>query len=90
VEDDSTFDIETNLGTLKYPNKWKEKVLIEVTDEKVCFSKDGVQLFDLFFKDSDAIARTIAALRLSCFIHCKKLQQGICRRCEHHLNTSRR
>lgn len=52
-EDTSTFDIKTEVVTMKYPDKWKDKVTVEVTDEAVKFSCGNVQLFDLSFVDCD-------------------------------------
>ena len=52
-EDNTTFDIKTSVVTMKYPNKWKEKVKIDVTEESVKFSNDGTPLFDLIFKECD-------------------------------------
>lgn len=52
-EDTTTFDIKTDLVTLKYPNKWKDKVTVEVTDDMVKFSCGQEKLFDLVFKECD-------------------------------------
>lgn len=52
-EDNSTFDIQTSLVTLKYPAKWKDKVDVEVSGDTVKFSNDGTPLFDLYFKEAD-------------------------------------
>ena len=51
--DTSTFDIETSIVTLKYPNKWKEKVQVKVSDDGVKFSNSGTPLFDLYFVKCD-------------------------------------
>ena len=51
-ETTSDFDIETPVVTLKYPNKWKDKVKVEVTDDSVKFSNDGTPVFDLVFKET--------------------------------------
>ena len=51
--DTSTFDIETSVVTMKYPNKWKDKVQVKVSDEGVKFSNDGTPLFDLNFIECD-------------------------------------
>ena len=48
-EDKSTFDINTDIVTLKYPNKWKDKVDIDVSDKAVMFSFKGVKVFDIYF-----------------------------------------
>ena len=50
-EDKSTFDIETDLVTLKYPKKWEDKVDIVVSDDGAKFSYKGVKLFDIYFKE---------------------------------------
>lgn len=52
-EDTSTFDIQTPVVTMKYPNKWKEKVTVDVSDDAVKFSCNGTKLFDLCFVDCD-------------------------------------
>lgn len=52
-EDESTFDIETSVVTLKYPAKWKDKVNAEVTDKGVSFSTGDTKLFDLVFEKCD-------------------------------------
>ena len=52
-EDTTTFDIKTDLVTLKYPNKWKDKVTVDVTDDAVKFSCKEEKLFDLVFKECD-------------------------------------
>ena len=51
-EDVSTFDIKTSVTTLKYPNKWKDKVDIDISDNGVKFSNDGTSLFDLIFSEN--------------------------------------
>ena len=51
-ETTSDFDIETPVVTLKYPNKWKNKVKVEVTDDSVKFSNNGTPVFDLVFKET--------------------------------------
>lgn len=52
-EDSTTFDIKTDLVTLKYPNKWKDKVTVDVTEDTVKFAYDDLKLFDLVFKECD-------------------------------------
>ena len=52
-EDNTTFDINTDLVILKYPNKWKDEVTIEVTADTVKFSCGKEKLFDLVFKECD-------------------------------------
>lgn len=53
VVEPDVFDIETSVVTLKYPLKWKDKVTIEVSDGKVCFSNEGTPLFDLVFSEGE-------------------------------------
>lgn len=48
-EDATTFDIETRVTTFKYPNKWKDKIIINVTDDEVTFTCKNERLFDLSF-----------------------------------------
>jgi len=48
----SNFEIKTPLVTLKYPNKWKDKVKVEVTEDSVKFSDNGTPVFDLVFKET--------------------------------------
>lgn len=52
-EDNTTFDINTSVVTMKYPNKWKDMVQVEVTDDEVKFSNNGVLLFELVFVECD-------------------------------------
>lgn len=51
-EDDSTFDIETDVVTLKYPAVWKDKVSVNVTGDAVMFSCGGEKLFDVCFSET--------------------------------------
>ena len=48
-EDDSTFDIKTDIVTLKYPKRWEKKVDVKTSKDAVSFSSDGVKLFDICF-----------------------------------------
>ena len=50
-EDNETYDIETDVCTLKYPKKWKDKVTAEVGKDAVKFSCDGTKLFDICFTE---------------------------------------
>lgn len=52
-EDKGTFDIKTSLVTLKFPNKWKDKVKVDVEDDSVKFSVDETPVFDLYFRETD-------------------------------------
>lgn len=54
-EDKSTFDIKTSVATMKYPNKWKEKVEIKVTKEEVKFLNGETPLFDLVFHECEGL-----------------------------------
>ena len=50
-EDSALFDIETSVVTLKYPEKWKDQVQVDVQKDSVKFSANGTPLFDLMFKE---------------------------------------
>ena len=52
-EDNSTFDIVTPVVTMKYPAKWKDKVTVTVTSDRVSFVNDGTPIFDLVFSDEE-------------------------------------
>lgn len=52
-EDDETFDIQTNVTTLKYPAQWKDKVTVDVSDDAVRFSYGDNKLFDLSFVETE-------------------------------------
>lgn len=52
-EDSGVFTFRSKIGTLCYPNKWKDAVEIETTDAHVRFSHEGNKLFDLAFADGD-------------------------------------
>ena len=52
-DDPTTFDIPTKTVTLKYPNKWKEKVVVDVRDDIVKFSYKEEKLFDIVFEECD-------------------------------------
>ncbi len=43
-EDNSTFDIVTPVVTMKYPAKWKDKVTVTVTSDRVSFVNDGTPI----------------------------------------------
>ena len=53
TDDAETYDIETPVGTVKYPAMWKDKVKTEKTGNTVKFSNDGTPLFDLVFEKCD-------------------------------------
>ena len=44
-----TYDIETDVVTLKYPAKWKDKVTVDVSGDGVRFYSNDVELFDFLF-----------------------------------------
>ena len=52
-DDGSTFEIQTSLTTLHYPNKWKDLVTVDVSDGMVQFSYKGEKLYDLVFSVCD-------------------------------------
>ena len=52
-EDNTTFDIQTNVTTLKYPAQWKDKVTVDVSDDAVRFSYGDIKLFDLSFVETE-------------------------------------
>ncbi|MBR6051869.1 MAG: hypothetical protein IKP68_11815, partial [Clostridia bacterium] len=39
--------------TMKYPAKWKDKVTVTVTSDRVAFVNNGTPLFDLVFSDEE-------------------------------------
>lgn len=47
--DRNAFAIETRVVTLQYPAKWQDRVTVDVSEERVCFSCGGTRLFDLLF-----------------------------------------
>lgn len=52
-DDKTTFDIENEFVTLKYPNKWKEEVEIYKEEKCIKFFYDKVALFDVYFEECD-------------------------------------
>lgn len=52
-EDNSVFEIKTDLVTLYYPNKWKDKVTVKVDGKTVSFMADKRKIFDLCFEKCD-------------------------------------
>lgn len=52
-EDTSVFEIKTDVTTLYYPNKWKDKVTVKEDGKTVSFMIDKRKLFDLRFEKSD-------------------------------------
>lgn len=52
-EDDAVFEIKTDVVSLYYPEKWKEKVDVKIKGKTVSFVNDGTPLFDLCFEDCD-------------------------------------
>lgn len=49
LENNEVFEIETKYVNLHYPIKWREKISVDVNGEKVCFSSNGVVLFEIMF-----------------------------------------
>lgn len=50
LEDDGkTFEIETKIVTMHYPQRWKDSVKVEADDKAVAFSCDGTPLFTIHF-----------------------------------------
>ena len=52
-EDNATFDIKTDIVTLQYPTRWKDKVTIDVSADNVAFSCGDTKLFDISFVKTD-------------------------------------
>ena len=50
---DEVSDIPTDLVTLSYPERWKDKVEIKVEGKKVSFVNGDTPLFDLCFEECD-------------------------------------
>lgn len=48
-ENDSVFEIKTELTTLYYPEKWKDSITVKKNKKSVEFSCNGTKLFDLLF-----------------------------------------
>ena len=51
--DDSAFEIKTDVVSLYYPTKWKDKVSIDVEPDRVSFKRGKSELFDFVFAESD-------------------------------------
>ena len=47
--DGKTFEIETKLVTMHYPQRWKDSVKVEADEKAVAFSCDGTPLFTIHF-----------------------------------------
>ena len=54
-EESDVFAIETPYATLYYPEKWKNRITFDVTDDKVIFSSSGVELFKIDFGGGSGI-----------------------------------
>lgn len=52
-ENNATMSIEGTPIPMKYPEKWKDSVQTEVTEDQVKFSNNGTPLFDLVFTECD-------------------------------------
>ena len=51
--DEPTYTISAGGLELKYPEKWKDKVVVEVEDDRACFSCGETKLFDLLFNTDE-------------------------------------
>ena len=51
--DVSTYTIKAGGLELKYPEKWKDKVTVDVTDDKAAFTCGKVNLFDILFNSEE-------------------------------------
>ena len=49
----ATYEIETPVVTLMYPEKWKDKVTVDVAGDRVSFVSGETKLFDLVFAECD-------------------------------------
>lgn len=52
-EDLPVFEIKTDTVTLYYPEKWKDQVRTEVTDQGVSFASGDTRLFDITFAETE-------------------------------------
>lgn len=52
-EDNAVFEIKTDVVSLYYPQKWKDKVEIKIDGNTVSFVSDGTPIFDLCFETCD-------------------------------------
>ena len=53
--DDSVYEIKTELATLYYPQRWKDKVSVSTKDNKVTFSSGETPLFTLVFGGEEGV-----------------------------------
>ena len=55
IEEDNqkTFDIKTQVTTLKYPERWQNAADIKTEDDKVVFSLNDKTVFEIVFKECD-------------------------------------
>ncbi|MBR0466828.1 MAG: hypothetical protein IJJ40_04965 [Clostridia bacterium] len=55
VEEDNqkTFDIKTEVTTLKYPERWEKTADIKTEEDKVVFSLNDKTVFEIVFKECD-------------------------------------
>lgn len=51
-DDGKTFEITTPVVTFSYPEKWKNKVDVNLNEETVEFTSDGNKLFNIYFGGS--------------------------------------
>ncbi len=52
-EEESVFEIPTNVAALYYPQRWKDAVQIQNTDSKVSFYAGDIELFAIVFDAPD-------------------------------------
>lgn len=53
ADENATFQIKTSVVTLVYPQKWENKLNIEVTKDTVKFVNKETPIFDIVFKECD-------------------------------------
>ena len=49
TDSDRMMNVETSIGVLKYPEKWKDKISFDAEDDKVNFNCGNIKLFTLYF-----------------------------------------
>lgn len=53
-EDETTYDIPTDVVTLKYPARWKDKIKVKSDSKTASFTSGNVKLFDICFFESNS------------------------------------
>lgn len=53
-ENQETFDIKTDVVTLKYPKKWEDKIAVETDEKSAVFSSSDTPLFAFYFNDEES------------------------------------